>query len=159
MNENTERTTSADVAAADQNVIDHGPKKKRYMAVFYALCVFTAVSFLANWILGQGQSSMWIILAVAVVIVQIVETLGGIRAVQAFRREPRNDQIFAEVNDDYRIANERAWKLIAVFVSGVGAFAHERARSPRGLAVWGAVAGVAALVALLYGVILAGGTQ
>ena len=57
--------------------------------------------------------------AVAVVIVQIVETLGGIRAVQAFRREPRNDDIFAEVNEDYRVANERAWKLIAVFVPGV----------------------------------------
>jgi len=53
------------------------------------------------------------------VIVQIVETLGGIRAVQAFRRERRNDTIFAQVNDDYRVANERAWKLIAVFVPGV----------------------------------------
>ena len=47
-------------------------------------------------------------------------------------------------------------KLIAVLVSGVGAFAHERARSRRALAIWGAVAGVSALVALLYGVILAG---
>jgi ATP-binding cassette subfamily B protein len=56
---------------------------------------------------------------VAVVIVQIVETLGGIRAVQAFRRERRNDQIFAEVNEDYRQANTLAWKLIAVFVPGV----------------------------------------
>ena len=56
---------------------------------------------------------------VAVVIVQIVETLGGIRAVQAFRRERRNQEIFAQVNEDYRVANERAWKLIAVFVPGV----------------------------------------
>jgi ATP-binding cassette, subfamily B, bacterial len=56
---------------------------------------------------------------IAVVIVQIVETLGGIRAVQAFRRERRNREIFAEVNEDYRVASERAWKLIAVFVPGV----------------------------------------
>jgi putative copper export protein len=48
-------------------------------------------------------------------------------------------------------------KLVAVVVSGVAAFAHERATSRRGLAVWGALAAVAALVALLYGVILAGG--
>jgi putative copper export protein len=46
-------------------------------------------------------------------------------------------------------------KLAAVLVSGVSAFAHERATSRRGLAVWGALAGVSALVALLYGVVLA----
>ena len=36
------------------------------------------------------------------VIVHFVETFGGIRAVQAFRREQRNDEIFAGLNDDYR---------------------------------------------------------
>jgi putative copper export protein len=46
-------------------------------------------------------------------------------------------------------------KLAAVLVSGVSAFAHERATSRRALAVWGALAGVSALVALLYGVVLA----
>ncbi len=40
--------------------------------------------------------------AVALVIVHFVESLGGIRAVQAFRREPRNQEIFEAVNDDYR---------------------------------------------------------
>ena len=39
---------------------------------------------------------------VALVIVHFVESLGGIRAVQAFRREPRNQEIFDAVNDDYR---------------------------------------------------------
>ena len=42
--------------------------------------------------------------AVALVIVHFVESLGGIRAVQAFRREPRNQEIFDELNDDYRRA-------------------------------------------------------
>ena len=37
--------------------------------------------------------------AVALVIVHFVESLGGIRAVQAFRREPRNQEIFEDVND------------------------------------------------------------
>jgi putative copper export protein len=45
-------------------------------------------------------------------------------------------------------------KLTAVLVSGVSAFAHERATSRRGLAIWGALAAVSALVALLYGVVL-----
>jgi ABC-type multidrug transport system fused ATPase/permease subunit len=61
--------------------------------------------------------------SVAQLIVQFVESLGGIRAVQAFRREPRNDRIFAELNDDYRRANRRTFRLIAVFVPGVQALA------------------------------------
>ncbi|MEO3922896.1 ABC transporter ATP-binding protein [Micromonosporaceae bacterium B7E4] len=52
---------------------------------------------------------------VALVIVHFVESLGGIRAVQAFRREPRNQQIFATVNDDHRRANLRAFRLIATY--------------------------------------------
>lgn len=55
----------------------------------------------------------------AMVIVQFVETMAGIKAVQAYRREPRNQQIFAEVADRYRVTNERAFKLIAVFSPGV----------------------------------------
>src|SRR5664279_1240869 len=39
--------------------------------------------------------------SVATLIVNIVETFNGIRAVQAFRREKRNDAIFAGLNDDY----------------------------------------------------------
>ena len=35
-------------------------------------------------------------------IVNIVETFNGIRAVQAFRREKRNDAIFAGLNDALR---------------------------------------------------------
>jgi ATP-binding cassette, subfamily B, bacterial len=56
---------------------------------------------------------------VALVIVHFVESLGGIRAVQAFRREPRNQEIFTELNDDYRLANERAFKLVAIFAPGI----------------------------------------
>jgi ABC-type multidrug transport system fused ATPase/permease subunit len=57
--------------------------------------------------------------AVALVIVHFVESLGGIRAVQAFRREPRNDEIFDVLNNDYRRANERAFKLVALFAPGI----------------------------------------
>jgi ABC-type multidrug transport system fused ATPase/permease subunit len=57
--------------------------------------------------------------AVALVIVHFVESLGGIRAVQAFRREPRNQEIFDAVNDNYRLANLRAFRLIAIFAPSI----------------------------------------
>ncbi|HEY7174987.1 MAG TPA: ABC transporter ATP-binding protein, partial [Micromonosporaceae bacterium] len=52
---------------------------------------------------------------VALVIVQFVESMGGIRAVQTFRRERRNQEIFERVNNDYRAANTVAFNLIAKF--------------------------------------------
>ncbi|HET7172826.1 MAG TPA: ABC transporter ATP-binding protein [Nocardioidaceae bacterium] len=56
---------------------------------------------------------------VAIVIVHFVETINGMRAVQAFRREPRNQEIFEDVNEDYRAANWRAFELNALFMPGV----------------------------------------
>jgi ABC-type multidrug transport system fused ATPase/permease subunit len=56
---------------------------------------------------------------IALVIVHFVESLGGIRAVQAFRRERRNDEIFAAVSDDYRRANLTAMRLIATYSPGI----------------------------------------
>jgi ATP-binding cassette subfamily B protein len=53
--------------------------------------------------------------AMALVIVQFTESLRGIRAVQAFRREPRNDEIFGEVNADYRRAMTRSFQLLTVY--------------------------------------------
>jgi ATP-binding cassette subfamily B protein len=43
----------------------------------------------------------------------------GIKAVQAYRREPRNQEIFSDVADRYRDINERTFKLVAVFMPGV----------------------------------------
>jgi ABC-type multidrug transport system fused ATPase/permease subunit len=57
--------------------------------------------------------------AVALLIVQFVETFNGVRAVQAFRREPRNDEIFADLNNDYRAANATVFKLHSIFIPGV----------------------------------------
>jgi ABC-type multidrug transport system fused ATPase/permease subunit len=53
--------------------------------------------------------------AIALVIVHFVESLGGVRAVQVFRREPRNQAIFHAVNDDYRRASQWAFRLIAIY--------------------------------------------
>lgn len=55
----------------------------------------------------------------ALVIVQFVETMTGIKAVQAYRREPRNQEIFTDVADRYRDINEKTFKLLAVFMPGV----------------------------------------
>ena len=40
-------------------------------------------------------------------------------AVQAFRREPRNQEIFEGIADDYREINERTFRLLAIFMPGV----------------------------------------
>ena len=55
----------------------------------------------------------------ALVIVQFVETMTGIKAVQAYRREPRNQEIFEDVADGYRIVNERTFRLLAIFMPAV----------------------------------------
>jgi putative copper export protein len=47
-------------------------------------------------------------------------------------------------------------KLVLVAISGVTAYAHARATSRRGLAVYGALTGLSALAALFVGVVLAG---
>jgi ABC-type multidrug transport system fused ATPase/permease subunit len=49
------------------------------------------------------------------VIVHYVESLGGIRAVHAFRREPRNQEIFTDVNGRYRDANIWSNRLASTF--------------------------------------------
>jgi ATP-binding cassette, subfamily B, bacterial len=55
----------------------------------------------------------------ALVIVQFVETMTGIKAVHAYRREPRNQEIFEDIADDYRAINEKTFRLLAVFMPGV----------------------------------------
>jgi ATP-binding cassette subfamily B protein len=55
----------------------------------------------------------------AKVIVQFVETMTGIRAVKAFRKEPRNDKAFQEVAGDYRDVNRRSMLLFGTFEPGL----------------------------------------
>jgi len=52
---------------------------------------------------------------IALVIVHFVETFGGIRAVQAFRREKRNSEIFSGLGRDYADASTHASRLIAIY--------------------------------------------
>jgi ABC-type multidrug transport system fused ATPase/permease subunit len=57
--------------------------------------------------------------AIVLVIVHYVESLGGIRAVHAFRREPRNQEIFEDVNGRYRDANIWANRLASTLGPGI----------------------------------------
>src|SRR6266480_2686525 len=57
--------------------------------------------------------------AIADVIVAFVETFGGIRAVQAFRRERRNEEIFSTLNGRNAAATLRSMRLIAVYSPGI----------------------------------------
>lgn len=47
-------------------------------------------------------------------------------------------------------------KIVVVLVAGVAVFLHQRATSRRALALWGSVGGVASILALVLGVLLAG---
>jgi ATP-binding cassette, subfamily B, bacterial len=59
----------------------------------------------------------------AQVIVKFVETMTGIRAVQAFRKEPRNDEEFGELSSKYRDVNMRSIRLFGAFEPGLMAIA------------------------------------
>jgi ATP-binding cassette subfamily B protein len=59
----------------------------------------------------------------AKVIVKFVETMTGIRAVKAFRKEPRNDDEFGGLSSDYREVNMRSIRLFGTFEPGLMAVA------------------------------------
>jgi ATP-binding cassette, subfamily B, bacterial len=85
-----------------------------------ALLAFPALFWVARWF--QRNSTVAYRRtreSIAALIVQFTETFGGIRAVQAFRREPRNDELNGALNEANRRAHDRAFWLIAVFVPAV----------------------------------------
>jgi ABC-type multidrug transport system fused ATPase/permease subunit len=91
-----------------------------YLDVKLGLVALLCGPFLAwatNWFRKESASSYRVTREkVALVIVHFVESMNGIRAVQAFRREPRNQEIFDDVNDQYRAANLVAFRLVAWFM-------------------------------------------
>ena len=66
------------------------------------LTAFVPLALLAGWFRGVSAIAYRQIReANALVIVHFVETFGGLRAVQAFRREARNQEIFDGLSRDY----------------------------------------------------------
>ena len=57
---------------------------------------------------------------------------------------------------------DTAWKAVliakiaVVALAGLGVLLHQRATTPRGLALWGSVGGMASVAALVMGILLAG---
>ena len=85
-----------------------------------ALLCFPLLLWLSSWFRRESAKAYRRTReTVAAVIVHFVETVNGMRAVQAFRREERNQDIFDEVSDEYRQANERAFRLVGVFMPGI----------------------------------------
>jgi ATP-binding cassette subfamily B protein len=85
-----------------------------------ALCCGPLLAWLTAWFRRESAKSYRLTREkVALVIVHFVESMSGIRAVQAFRREPRNQEIFDDVNDQYRRANLVAFRLVAWFMPGI----------------------------------------
>jgi ATP-binding cassette, subfamily B, bacterial len=91
-----------------------------YLDLKLGLVALLCGPFLAwatNWFRKESAKSYRVTREkVALVIVHFVESMNGIRAVQAFRREPRNQEIFDDVNDQYRAANLVAFRLVAWFM-------------------------------------------
>ena len=85
------------------------------------LAGFIPLTWLTGWFRRESASAYRRIRETnALVIVHFVETFGGIRAVQAFRREKRNSEIFSKLSGDYARASTRAARLIAVYAPGIG---------------------------------------
>jgi putative copper export protein len=62
----------------------------------------------------------------------------------------------SDKSDDTAYQTTLVIKVVVVIASGVTAWLHTRSRTPRERAVYGALTGVTALLALLLGVLLAG---
>jgi ATP-binding cassette, subfamily B, bacterial len=84
------------------------------------LTAFPILVLLAAWFRSESSKTYREVRdSTAAVIAQFVETMTGIKAVQLYRREPRNQEIFEEIVDQYRAVNEKTVKLAAVFTPGV----------------------------------------
>ena len=81
---------------------------------------FVPLTWLSVWFRrNSAVAYRWIREANALVIVHFVETFGGLRAVQAFRRERRNEEIFDALSGDYARASRRSAQINAIFAPGI----------------------------------------
>ena len=86
----------------------------------------------------------------AKVIVKFVETMTGIRAVKAFRKEPRNDEEFGDLSAQYREVNMQSIRLFGTFEPAMMAVASV---SVAAVVLWGGIRVVDG--SLLVGTLLA----
>ena len=80
------------------------------------ICMGLPLALLMRWFYRQSQKGYRESRVVSArLIVQFVETMTGIRAVKAFRKEKRNDGEFGEISAEYRRVNLRLVNLYGVF--------------------------------------------
>lgn len=84
------------------------------------LVSFVPLFFLTRWFQKQTRLNYRKTrVASAKVIVHFVETMTGIRAVKAFRKEQANDGKYAELVEDYRSVNAKVIQLFGIFDPGL----------------------------------------
>lgn len=84
------------------------------------LLSFPLILALTRWFRHHSERSYRAVrTAVALVIVHFTESLRGIRAVQSYRREPRNQEIFQNLDASYRDANIWSGRLAATYGPGI----------------------------------------
>jgi len=85
-----------------------------------ALVAFVPTLLLTRWFQGASRNIYRRTRsAIASLIVQFVETMNGLRAVLTFRRENRNESIFASFNDENAAANGDGLMALARYTTGV----------------------------------------
>ena len=78
------------------------------------------LGFLVRWFQVRSQRAFRSTRTTSArLIVQFVETMTGIRAVKAFRKEKRNEVEFAELTENYRVANLRTIRLFGILDPGL----------------------------------------
>ena len=84
------------------------------------VCSLVPLYVLTRWFQQRSQRLFRLSrVASAKVIVQFVETMTGIRAVKAFRKEKRNEEVFGELVEDYRDVNNKTIQLFGIFDPGL----------------------------------------
>ncbi|HAM26221.1 MAG TPA: ABC transporter, partial [Microbacteriaceae bacterium] len=78
------------------------------------------LGFLVRWFQTRSQKAFRATRTTSArLIVHFVETMTGMRAVKAFRKEKRNEAEFAEYVEDYRVANMRTIRLFGILDPGL----------------------------------------
>jgi len=84
------------------------------------LLAFPVIVALTQWFRRNSSRAYRAVRqAIALVIVHYTESLSGIRAVQAYGREPRNQEIFEDLNGRYRDANAWSVRLSSTYGPGI----------------------------------------
>ena len=84
------------------------------------VCSLLPLYLLTRWFQMRSQRLFRISrVASAKLIVHFVETMTGIRAVKAFRKEKRNEKEFGGLVEDYRDVNARVIQLFGIFDPGL----------------------------------------